>query len=122
MMIQKTYTLTDIVNGVFNWINSLDTKSVIVLFLAATWIIAENSPKSYFNPISTISKKPLPRKDFPDSIKNLIRLKQGNRCSKCRQVLNVVNFDHIDGNRSNNDISNCQAMCPNCHAVKTRTN
>lgn len=29
-------------------------------------------------------------------------------------------FDHIDNDRSNNDFSNCQALCPNCHAIKTR--
>jgi 5-methylcytosine-specific restriction endonuclease McrA len=32
----------------------------------------------------------------------------------------VWDYDHIDGNRSNNKISNCQALCPNCHAKKTR--
>jgi len=25
------------------------------------------------------------------------------------------------GNRSTNKESNCQALCPNCHAVKTRS-
>jgi len=34
--------------------------------------------------------------------------------------LEVFNFDHIDGDRSNNSFFNCQALCPNCHARKTR--
>lgn len=28
--------------------------------------------------------------------------------------------DHKDGNRSNNTYENCQLLCPNCHAVKTK--
>ena len=28
-------------------------------------------------------------------------------------------FDHADGDRSNNDISNAQALCKNCHGFKT---
>ena len=29
-------------------------------------------------------------------------------------------YDHKNGDRSNNKLSNCQALCPNCHAKKTR--
>ncbi|MEK0367332.1 MAG: HNH endonuclease signature motif containing protein [Nitrosopumilus sp.] len=29
-------------------------------------------------------------------------------------------FDHTDGDRGNNNTSNCQALCPTCHALKTR--
>jgi 5-methylcytosine-specific restriction endonuclease McrA len=32
----------------------------------------------------------------------------------------VWNYDHKNGDRSNNKITNCQALCPNCHAKKTR--
>ena len=31
----------------------------------------------------------------------------------------IWDYDHIDGNRSNNHARNCQASCPNCHAKKT---
>ena len=40
---------------------------------------------------------------------------QNNRCNHCHRLLDVVNFDHIDGNRANNSFYNCQALCPNCH-------
>jgi 5-methylcytosine-specific restriction endonuclease McrA len=39
---------------------------------------------------------------------------------KERGYMGLWDYDHIDGNRSNNDPSNCQALCPNCHAKKTR--
>lgn len=47
---------------------------------------------------------------------------QQNRCKFCGKKLKApaCDFDHIDGNRADNSISNCQALCPNCHARKTR--
>ena len=114
MIVEKTYTISDLVNGVFNWINRLDTKSFLALSIIFGWIISENSPSGYYKP------RPLKRKDFAESVKAEILAKQGHRCNSCNRVLNVVNFDHMDGNRSNNDVSNCQALCPNCHAKKTR--
>ena len=31
-----------------------------------------------------------------------------------------LDVDHIDGNRSNNDKSNLQTLCANCHRLKTQ--
>jgi HNH endonuclease len=45
---------------------------------------------------------------------------QNYKCAICKRGAGLWNYDHIDGNRSNNDISNCQALCLNCHAKKTR--
>ncbi len=28
-------------------------------------------------------------------------------------------YDHIDGDRTNDRVSNCQGLCPNCHSIKT---
>jgi 5-methylcytosine-specific restriction endonuclease McrA len=61
------------------------------------------------------------RRGFPDYVKEEVLRKQNHRCAHCNRILNVVDWDHKDGNRSNNNESNCQALCPNCHAVKTRT-
>lgn len=33
-----------------------------------------------------------------------------------------LDVDHIDGNHSNNDISNLQTLCSNCHRLKTFVN
>jgi hypothetical protein len=35
-------------------------------------------------------------------------------------VHEVWDYDHVDRDRSNNDSNNCQVLCPNCHARKTR--
>ena len=62
------------------------------------------------------------RKQFSKLTQDLVLFSQKFRCKSCQIHLDVWNFDHIDGNSSNNDISNCQALCPNCHAKKTRKN
>ena len=60
------------------------------------------------------------RHDFPDSIKEKVLDKQHHRCADCNRVLNVVDWHHKNGDRSDNRESNCVALCPNCHAIRTR--
>ena len=37
-------------------------------------------------------------------------------------ILAQLEVDHIDGNPSNNDESNCQTLCGCCHTYKTMMN
>lgn len=50
----------------------------------------------------------------------LILLK--NECVRCgyHEHVELLDVDHIDSNRQNNDISNLQILCVMCHAIKTR--
>jgi hypothetical protein len=61
------------------------------------------------------------RHGFPDIVKERVLKKQNHRFAHCKRLLNVVDWDHKNGKRHDNSESNCQALCPNCHAVKTRT-
>jgi len=61
------------------------------------------------------------RKPFSKLTKNEVLEYQHNRCKLCGKKSKIWDFDHIDGNSSNSDVSNCQALCPNCHAKKTRS-
>lgn len=65
-------------------------------------------------------KKPGKRKQFSKLTKKSILEAQRNRCKICGKKSKVWDFDHANGDKTNNDISNCQALCPNCHAEKTR--
>jgi hypothetical protein len=60
------------------------------------------------------------RQPFSDSVKEKVLEKQHHRCADCNKVLNVVDWHHRNGDRSDNRESNCVALCPNCHAIKTR--
>ncbi|MDX1371181.1 MAG: HNH endonuclease signature motif containing protein [Nitrososphaeraceae archaeon] len=60
------------------------------------------------------------RRYFPANIKRQILKDQKYKCAICKQNTEVWDYDHKNGDRSNNKLSNCQALCPNCHAKKTR--
>ena len=60
------------------------------------------------------------RKRFTKATKRYTLEFQNYRCAICSRSLGVVDFDHINGDQSNNSYLNCQALCPNCHAEKTR--
>jgi hypothetical protein len=62
------------------------------------------------------------RRGFHDIVKERVLKKQNHRCAHCKRLLNVVDWDHKNGKRYDNSESNCQALCPNCHAIKTRSN
>jgi len=68
------------------------------------------------------SKMKSNRKGFSSLVKKQVLINQNHECIHCHGFLTTVDFDHADGDRSNNDISNCKALCPNCHAYKSRHN
>ena len=59
------------------------------------------------------------RKGWTEPEKEQVRIKQDGRCAMCQKPPPRWEYDHIDGNRENNSLSNCQGLCPNCHSVKT---
>ncbi len=53
--------------------------------------------------------------------KYLIRT-YGNKCSSCddthkRGIPLVMELEHINGNSTDNSLSNCELLCPSCHSV-----
>jgi len=62
------------------------------------------------------------RKGFSSSQKVEIITRQNNKCKRCKTPFNKnrrPHFDHKDENRNNNKTSNGQALCANCHDVKS---
>lgn len=60
------------------------------------------------------------RKSFSILVKREAILKQKTRCVRCKRKLIEYghDFDHKNGDRSNNKLSNCQALCTPCHRRK----
>ena len=52
--------------------------------------------------------------------KEEIMTNQYGRCNMCYRIPSRWIFDHIDGNRSNNEKSNVQGLCPNCYSEKKK--
>ena len=70
--------------------------------------------------IRTLRQRTKRRRSFSTQTKKLIQRNQNFKCLKCRMNAGIWDFDHKDGNRANNKASNCQALCPTCHAKKSR--
>ena len=85
---------------------------VFLIFCYAVWTIYKRLKYRY--------GKYRKRQYFTAYIKEDTILKQHYKCAICKRNTGVWDYDHMDGNRSNNHSRNCQALCPNCHAKKTR--
>jgi hypothetical protein len=62
------------------------------------------------------------RTPIPTHYKHAILRRQQNKCNVCCDVLDVYDIDHKVPYRvcQEHKLSNLQALCPNCHARKTR--
>lgn len=63
------------------------------------------------------------RAPIPATLKQAVLRKQNYKCNKCSMFLDVYDIDHIVPYRVEpvHRISNLQALCPTCHARKTRS-
>ena len=79
----------------------------IVLWGIALWVLVHKSSKEK-------------RRYFTEVVRRETIQKQNGRCNKCKRKLVAydVDFDHKNGDRSNNKLSNCQVLCVPCHRRK----
>jgi len=87
----------------------------LLKFLVELVIAYANAPEGNIS-----KRKRGKRKRFSTKTQKLTLLRQRNLCADCGIFLLYPEFHHKDGDRKNNYISNCEALCPNCHAKKTR--
>ena len=64
----------------------------------------------------------LTREPFSELVKQTTLQNQDGKCNMCNMSLSnyVIEYDHIDNDKTNNQLSNCQALCINCHSKKMR--
>ena len=67
-----------------------------------------------------VSKRKANRRQFPKLTKQKTLVRQNFCCNSCGNPLEEIEFHHKNGNRADNRLENCEALCPNCHAKKTR--
>jgi hypothetical protein len=89
----------------FGWVTGIAILLIFAIIIAAVWRLTHRRKK---------------RQYFSSDVKRKVLKNQDYKCANCKKSAGVWDYDHHDGDRSNNDISNCQALCPNCHAKKTR--
>jgi hypothetical protein len=83
--------------------------TLFLILLASVWFVLHQR-----------DKRRRKRRDFPAEVKKQKLHDQNYKCAICKRSPGVWEYDHIDGNRSNNKSRNLQVLCPNCHAKKTR--
>lgn len=60
------------------------------------------------------------RRSFTAQTRRHVLRIQNFKCGICKRNVGVWDYHHKDGNRGNNNTSNCQALCPTCHAKRSR--
>ena len=70
-------------------------------------------------PNKKTSKKNLIRHGWTPNEKEQVRIRQDGKCAHCGNPPPRWHYHHVDGNRSNNSMNNCEGLCPNCHDVET---
>ena len=59
------------------------------------------------------------RRGWSSVQKEQVRSRQYGKCNMCFTPPSHWKYYHVDGNKSNNDLNNCQGLCPDCYSVKT---
>jgi len=59
------------------------------------------------------------RRGWSSTQKEQVRNRQYGNCNMCFTPTTQWKYNHIDGDKNNNDLNNCQGLCPNCLSVKT---
>lgn len=87
--------------------------SGFLLPLGALWCLVKNKKdgrEGFFK---------VKRKGWSADQKTQVRQRQSGMCNKCGHPPPRWEFHHKDDNRSNNSLSNCEGLCPNCHSIET---
>ncbi len=61
----------------------------------------------------------IPKLGWSSIQKEQVRNRQYGKCNMCFTEPSRWKYYHTDGNKSNNDLNNCQGLCSNCYSVKT---
>jgi len=59
------------------------------------------------------------RRGWSSTQKEQVRDRQYDKCNMCFTQPSQWKYDYINGNKSDNDLNNCQGLCSHCYSVKT---
>ena len=73
----------------------------------------------FFKKYKKNDKSNLIRRGWTPDEKEQVRIRQDGKCAHCRKPPPRWEYHHVNGDRSDNRLSNCEGLCPNCHSVET---
>jgi hypothetical protein len=86
--------------------------AILIAFLYIRW--NNNIDKNYAS-----RDIPRPRYGWTPQQKEEVRERQYGKCAHCGRPPPRWEYHHVNGDRSDNSMSNCEGLCPNCHSVET---
>jgi hypothetical protein len=60
------------------------------------------------------------RQGLSDIQKKQVRDRQYSKCNMCFTPPTKWKYDYVAGNKSHNDLNNCQGLCSDCYSMKTQ--
>jgi hypothetical protein len=93
----------------------------IVLITVFAIVIKDrlSNPVQYTRPDDYDVLPTVVRRGWTVDEKEQVRIRQDGKCAHCGKPPPRWDYHHVDGDRSNNSMSNCEGLCPNCHSVET---
>jgi len=89
-------------------------------------VIGVIAKKRIVGVIGVIAKKRIfemfPRRGLSGIQKAQVRDRQYEKCNMCFTPPTKWKYDYIDGDKSNNDLNNCQGLCFDCYLIKIQRN
>jgi hypothetical protein len=85
---------------------------ILIAFLYKRW-------NDYIDKNYASGDIPSPRYGWTPQQKEEVRERQYGKCAHCGRPPPRWEYHHVNGDRSDNSMSNCEGLCPNCHSVET---
>ena len=119
-----------------SWINDSKTDEIlnddqtiiveIIILVGIVGVIGVIAKKRIVGVIGVIAKKRIfemfPRRGLSGIQKAQVRDRQYGKCNMCFTPPTKWKYDYIDGDKSNNDLNNCQGLCFDCYLIKIQRN
>jgi len=92
----------------------------LILFAVIGTAVLKRGSKPITTPYDTsYTYTPIVRKGWTVDEKEHVRIRQDGKCAHCNKPPPRWEYHHVNGDRSDNSLDNCEGLCPNCHSVET---
>ena len=119
-----------------SWINDSKTDEIlnddqtiiveIIILVGIVGVIGVIAKKRIVGVIGVSAKKRIfemfPRRGLSGIQKAQVRDRQYGKCNMCFTPPTKWKYDYVDGDKSNNDLNNCQGLCFDCYLIKIQRN
>ena len=92
---------------------------ILVIIVGVVIAIIKAKPLRKYSEDTDYSYTSTVRKGWTPDEKEQVRIRQDGKCAHCGKPPPRWEYHHVNGDRSDNSMSNCEGLCPNCHSIET---